>query len=76
MPTPPSWRDLGAELLVGGLAVGQQGRQHRGTDHLAQRGLRDPVDRLAIVGDLQRRRLGVGDMQKMMASTLTGTVSL
>ena len=49
--------------------------QHRPADHVAQRGLRRPVDRRDIVGDVERRLLGSMTFQNSTASTSTGTVS-
>jgi hypothetical protein len=54
--TEPTEMPHGAVRL---LALGQQRRQHRHADHLAQRRLGDPVDRLAVVRDGQRSFLGI-----------------
>ncbi len=51
--------DLLAQPLIRRLPIRKQHRERRGADHLAQRGLGDPVDGFAVVGDGEGRGLGV-----------------
>jgi hypothetical protein len=50
------------QVLVSRLPVGQECREHGGADHFTERGLRDPVNSLPVVGDLQRRLARVMDV--------------
>src|SRR3984893_4016001 len=56
--------NLVPQVLVSCLPVGQECREHGGADHLSQRGLRDAVDGLPVVGDFQRRLARVMDVPK------------
>jgi hypothetical protein len=48
--------------FVSRLPVGQECREHGGANHFTQRGLRDTLDGLPVVGDLQCRLARVMDV--------------
>jgi hypothetical protein len=49
-------------MLVRRHPVGQECRQHGGADHFTERGLRNTVDGLPVVGDLQYRLSRIMDV--------------